>query len=309
MKPIHRIALVLIFALTTASVPAADTPSAGGNAGALRRKTEITEAEKEYARAMGVLGSAARELRRGAAQTAPDEDFTEIWPAMNPVKTVDFQGIPAAEIAEWLRSSSSNAFDYVLPSDTTALPQVNLKLQNVAPAQVFAAMNLQFELDAADFKWHWKPLLNGSRPTVVLQKAAMKPAHGGPLGGLLSDREVVSKLAAMQAATEQAKTRTTIFYVGELLSRRTASTRTNLLEREKQIETEMDEIQQTVVRIWEKGLSGSEKTNFPRVDMDTRTEVLLVTGSDNAISLAKETLTALKEKKEKQEREKKPFTY
>ncbi len=242
----HSIRLLSLLCLAAAPVFAAEPPAA-------LTPTEISLLKSQLA---AITNQAAEPV----ATTAPDAEFTAVWPDMPTLKDAEFNGLPLEEVARSVRNSATNAFDIILPTDRNDLPNVTLQLRNVGPAQIFTAMNLQFEMDAQ--KWRWVPFLNGGRPTVALKSLSQKPIPA-----------VESKL------------RTTIFYCGDLLLTSGAETRRK----------EMDDIAKSLAEMLSVARAQtSDQSPHPRISVDGRVEVLVVTATDDEIEVIKDFLTALK---------------
>jgi hypothetical protein len=103
------------------------------------------------------------------ASEAAEKAWAKIGP---PIKKVDYDHLPLGEVVLNLQNSFSNQFDVILPDlgDAGSTP-ISLRLQDVGAGEVFNAMNLVFETEASagGRKIHWRLILNGSRPTAVLE--------------------------------------------------------------------------------------------------------------------------------------------
>lgn len=152
---------------------------------------------------LAMLALAAAALRAHAQPTAltpmaaaPDA-AAQAWAGMGPTVTnIDYQGLPLSEVAHQLLKTFDNQFDVILPSKGEAgNTTIDLELKNVQAADVFHAMNLLFETEETPLGWkiHWKLILNGNRPTAVLEILARASVAPRPqssvfyIGDLLTD--------------------------------------------------------------------------------------------------------------------------
>jgi hypothetical protein len=116
-----------------------------------------------------------------AAQAAANDAAEKAWAKIGPpIKKVDYDNLPLAEILRPLQNSFSNQFDIIADRDVAPGIAISLRLQDVSASEVFNAMNLFFETDnsSQNRKPHWKLILNGSRPTAVLEVKG--PDHNEP---------------------------------------------------------------------------------------------------------------------------------
>jgi len=84
---------------------------------------------------------------------------------------VTFDLVPLGDTAHKILQLFTNQFDLVMPADPDPNTiNVKLELKNVNAIEIFNAMNIYFE--TGNIAAHWKLILNGSRPTAILE---MKP--------------------------------------------------------------------------------------------------------------------------------------
>lgn len=103
-----------------------------------------------------------------------DSDWKD--PAMT-LTNIAWNGLPLSEVVRGLQDQFGAAFDIIVP---TSIPQydnqepvnpsiytINLKLKNVRASEVFGAMNMEFEVEGAPFRWQLT--MNGTRQTALLK--------------------------------------------------------------------------------------------------------------------------------------------
>jgi hypothetical protein len=140
---------------------------------------------------------------------------------------VSYESLSLSDVVKNLRDTFKGEFDLILPNhyqvtgedmvatDWMATP-VTLQLKNVTAQEIFAAMNLYFDVN--DIRIRWELNANGSRPVALLrlQEGAVT-ATSGPkrqvffVGNLLEDGknngmtmdEVVASLASVYQASFQ----------------------------------------------------------------------------------------------------------
>ncbi|MGA3181368.1 MAG: hypothetical protein ABSF38_13600 [Verrucomicrobiota bacterium] len=126
-----------------------------------------------------------------------DQEALKAWANIGPTATnIDFRDLPLSEVVRWLLEQFRNQFDVILPTkgDDKHTTIINLQLKNVQGADVFNAMNMLFETDKTPL--HWKLVLNGNRPTAVLEVLETKSGLQSPaqssvfyISDLLPDKE------------------------------------------------------------------------------------------------------------------------
>jgi hypothetical protein len=212
---------------------------------------------------------------------------------------VNFDSLPVSEVVRYLREQFSNDFDIVIPSTYTPVNSspatgqelvapsgqiVKLQLRNVTASEIFHAMNLQFE--AQNNPVQWQLMMNGNRPTALLRIVPELLPHAPPPPPAPEIKRMV-------------------FFVGDLVGdEKTASMAKTM---------RMKSIVDTIARVWgESGLSGghSIETTFDtvsaafgrgsieQVQIYAPAQLLIVTGTPDAIELAQQTLKALKQKQD-----------
>jgi len=177
-----------------------------------------------------------------------------------------YDGVPVSEVARDLRERFKNSFD-ILPMPRTfdqdwgSQITIQLQLKNVKASEVFNAMNLVFENDRTPLRWELK--FNGNRPVVLLHVLP----EGAPQAGL--------------ASPKPAETRRMVFYIG------------NLLGDEKSGGMTMDQVVETILKIWPREYGNQPDSVIQRYNP---AQLLIVDGTPDQIDFIQQTLAALRQK-------------
>ena len=200
------------------------------------------------------------------AGLAPDWKDPD-WKDPETTLSLNYDGVPVAEVARDLRKQFSEAFDIVVPNnrlpassggsfDASSVP-VRIQLKNVTASEIFNAMNLMFETENTPLRWELK--MNGNRPTVLLR---VRPL--------------------MQPPVEEPKRR--IFFVGEMIDDRSTGAFT------------MEKLVKTISEVYEMSYGKSQDPISSHLQFHKDAQLLIVTGSIDEIQFVSETLLALKQK-------------
>jgi hypothetical protein len=254
MKQINRVPRIIVLGLLAALAVAVATPRAAAQAATNLPRTVpgTDEPRQPFQRRLAAM------MADQAMATAPDE-AQQAWANIGPPgKDIEINGMPLVEVVRILLHQFSNQFDVILPSkggakDTT----IDLQLKNVRPVDVFNAMNMSFEIDGTPL--HWKLVLNGDRPTAVLQ---------------IMDAGV----------THQAPTQSTVYYIGDLL-RDSAG-----------IGFDKDALFDAIRQVHNDTAPATAPDKVPRLAFHPEAGLLVVTGTLEQISLTMQTLGALHSK-------------
>ncbi len=186
-----------------------------------------------------------------------------------------FDGLPLSEVAKMLRDQFTNAFD-VLVAGTFPNPAnlaekydvesvpVKIELRDVTASEAFNAMNLLFEAEDMPVRWELK--MNGGRPIAVAR--------------------VVSALEIDHVPAPS--TKRTVFFVGDLLN----DGNFNGMTMEKLVKTVSD------VYNLSYGSSGGV------LQFHNGAQLLIVTGTDEQINFVHQTLSAIKDKTQLEQKNK-----
>jgi hypothetical protein len=179
----------------------------------------------------------------------------------NVLSSVRLEQLPLTEVVRYLREQFKNSFDIILPGSSGSYDpsqtDVDLQLKDVTAAEIFSAMNLQFEIDKTPLRWELT--LNGSRPTAMLRYLP----------------QLVPPPPPPPPETRR------VFYVGYLLD---ASPGTNEMAK-------LSDIANVIQATWDD--TGMQRG---KINLYPPGQLLIVSGNSDQVDLAEQTLIALKEK-------------
>lgn len=171
--------------------------------------------------------------------------------------TVD---LPLSEAIKNLRKQTKEAFDVIWARENGIDPldvPVQSQLKNVSVVEVFQALNLQFELNSNPIRWSL--IMNGERPTAIL------------------------KVRPVTAKSPIANKRTAVVYVGDLITTRGSTNYS--------FEREIEKITGAIEAVADQSGSGSISVKaYPAG------ELIIVSGTDEQLSLVREVIAALSQK-------------
>ena len=196
----------------------------------------------------------------------PDQWIAPDWKDPDITLTnVDYDGLPASEVARNLQKEFNNNFDIMIaPAWTSPTGDVmdpltdpqglvfKLQLKNVKASEVFRAMNLLLESENSPFRWQLT--VNGNRPLVLLR---------------------VIRSLLPQAAHQADARKISVYYVGDLMGDGGMT---------------LKQISDTLQDVNNQGYGGSISIGF-----HNETQLVIVKGTPEQVALISSTLQALKE--------------
>jgi hypothetical protein len=192
------------------------------------------------------------------------------WKDPDKKLTVTYDGLPVEEVTADLRKQFNEAFDIVIPRGTlpgnnfeAAGVPIRIQLKNVSASELFNAMNLMFEAENTPLRWELK--INGSRPMVVLRVLSMAGWPTPP------------------PEPPQRK----IFFVGDMV------------DEEKRGRMTMEQLVKTVSEVYEMSYGAAHGGVSDHLQFHKQAQLLIVTGTIDETSFVIETLSALRQKIER----------
>lgn len=188
----------------------------------------------------------------------------------------DIPAIPLPEMEDFFNDRFQYQVDVLVPNsvrllrDTSNGNRITMHLRNVNAQQVFNAMNLLF--DAEKIPAHWDLVMNGSRPTVVLQVRQD-----------LANRESHKVETDQNRKTAQQPMVRQIFYVGDLVTQSDLPGMT------------IEEIARSIARTYELG-NFESPLGSNAIQCHREAEILVVMGTPEEILFVQEAIKALREK-------------
>lgn len=190
------------------------------------------------------------------------------------VHELSFDGLPAAEIARFLREEFKDSFDIIIPStwqEDPAQPSsvpidagnftIRLQLKNVRASEIFNAMNLVLEGENEPIRWELK--MNGTRPTAVLRYLPdLLPQH--------------AKLPVPEIQKRM------IYFVGDLLGD------------EKSGGMTIEQLVKIVSDVYD--MSYGKAQQGKQLQFHKEAQLIIVNGTSEHISFVQDTLRALRQK-------------
>ena len=223
------------------------------------------------------------------------------WPDPGIVLTnIVWDYLPLAEVARILREQFKNHFEVVLPNvvnrppaahavnpatglpipelpteatDPTMIP-IRLQLKRVTATELFNAMNLMFETENSP--WRWQLLMNGNRPTAVFR--------------ILPD-----VLFGMQSSPppEAPKKQREVIFVGDFIGDPKSGGMTD------------DEFLRTLADLYQQVYEPTKRDAINElIRYHSPTQILVVTGTDDERRFMADTLRALRQKLNLEQRRK-----
>ena len=184
------------------------------------------------------------------------------------IARVEFKDAALGEVASFLGKQFEGAFDVVIPNSSDARLSnkavadypVTLNVRNVTAGEIFNAMSLSFE--AAGTPLHWDLVMNGKRPTAVLQ--------------ILRDPRPAEKPKTIERA---------VFFVGDLIDHETKGGMT------------IDAIAKTLGELCsDMGQFNSQERNETELSCHKEAELIVAVGSPELVRFVQDALKALRDK-------------
>lgn len=204
-----------------------------------------------------------------SSRNTPQPGAAKLWTDPETVLegTLELKNMPVSDIARMLSQSLSNKLDVLVPDKGPEKYSISLRLRNATAGELFNAMNRIFEAGMTPLRWELT--MNGNRPTAVLR---------------VLERTTAEEAAGVQG--QQAIGRSVI-YVGDLLGN------------EKSGGMAMTRIFGTLMETYMIAY-GKEKGDL--LQFHEKAELIIVRGTADEIRFIKDTVEALKQKVQKDQK-------